>query len=738
MRSRIPFAVVCGVIICAAVGIAQENARPTQQPAPPQQDIEKVVVGTNEVLLDAIVRDKKGRAIKDLQPTDFEVFEDGVRQEVKSFRLVSRPSVSTPNEQTSTDKKNEGAGRLSNIESSARAAGLNHIGTIAMVFDRLSPEARALARDAALSYLKPGLRADDAVGVFRIDLSLDAIQRFTNSENLVRRAIDQAVNRPPSTSTSVRDQIADLAERQAVLEDQVARNASTAGPNNDPGASIGGAAADAQFAQMTRNILEGFEHLEQNQQGFATTDGLLAIISEMGRLPGRKALIFFSEGVVLPTNVMANYRSVIGNANRANVSIYSVDAAGLRSVSADVGAGTAMTKLGQARTRVANSNSDPFGSMMRDMERNEELMRSNPDSALGDLADETGGFLISNTNDPGTKLRQVDEDLHSYYLLSYTPKNQNYDGKFRQIAIKVNRPGVDVQGRKGYYALDNSYGAPVLAYEAPALAILSNKPQPNAFPSAVAGFSFPETSRPGLVCALVEVPTGSVSFLTSEEKNAYTTNFSIVALIKDESQRVVRKLSNQYLLGGSLDKLASAKRGNVLFYKETMLDPGRYTIAAVVYDAISGHSSTSTSVFVVPNAPAGKMKLSSIVLVKTAERLSRDLQTANPFHFDEVLLYPNLGQPVRKSEVKDLALFITVYPPKDESSSPKLNLEISRDNKPVGQFSYDLPAADQNGRVQYVSAIPLEHLEPAEYEVKITVRGARDTVSRTERVQIIP
>jgi VWFA-related protein len=356
-----------------------------------------------------------------------------------------------------------------------------------MVFDRLSPEARALAREAALSYLKPGLRADDAVGVFRIDLSLDAIQRFTNSENLVRRAIDQAVNRPPSTSTNVRDQIADLAERQAVLEDQVARNASTAGPNNDPGASIGGAAADAQFAQMTRNILEGFEHLEQNQQGFATTDGLLAIISEMGRLPGRKALIFFSEGVVLPTNVMAHYRSVISNANRANVSIYSVDAAGLRSVSADVGAGTAMTKLGQARARVANSNSDPFGSMMRDMERNEELMRSNPDSALGDLADETGGFLIANTNDPGAKLRQVAEDMHSYYLLSYTPKDQNYDGKFRQIAIKVNRAGVDVQGRKGYYALDNSYGAPVLAYEAPALAILSNKPQPNAFPSAVAG-----------------------------------------------------------------------------------------------------------------------------------------------------------------------------------------------------------------------------------------------------------
>jgi len=80
MRSRIPFAVVCGVIVCAAyVGIAQEKAPSTQKPARPQEDIEKVVVGTNEVLLDAIVRDKKGHVVKDLKLADFEVFEDGVR-----------------------------------------------------------------------------------------------------------------------------------------------------------------------------------------------------------------------------------------------------------------------------------------------------------------------------------------------------------------------------------------------------------------------------------------------------------------------------------------------------------------------------------------------------------------------------------------------------------------------------------------------------------------------------------
>src|SRR5260370_37772873 len=113
---------------------------------------------------------------------------------------------------------------------------------------------------------------------------------------------------------------------------------------------------------------------------------------------------------------------------------------------------------------------------MKGLERKEDLVRSNPDSAPVDLGDETGGVLIANTNDPGPRLRQVDQDLHSYYLLTYTPKNQAYDGRFRTISVKVNRSGTDVQTRKGYYALTNSYGTPVLSYEAPALALLSGAP----------------------------------------------------------------------------------------------------------------------------------------------------------------------------------------------------------------------------------------------------------------------
>lgn len=724
-------------ILLFALTIVSPPSGLAQRPAAQGQDEEKIVVRTSEVVLDAVVKDKKGRALKDLNASDFEVFEDGVPQEVRSFRLVTREAASA-NGPTGNDSS--GAAATAKPSSQSRptvlTGNVGRIGALALVFDRLSPNARSIARQAALTFLSGGVGPDDFVGVFGIDLSLRILQRFTNNEKLVRQAIERGLSHSSSSYASGTEQIATLSGQQAALQSQIDQSASAGGPGNDPSGSIGAAAAEQQMAAMTQNILEGFERLEHDQQGYATTDGLLAIISSMGRLPGRKALIFFSEGVATPTVVMTHFRSVISNANRANVSIYAVDAAGLRAESADAQAGRALTRLGQARARQAGSSADVFGSMMKDLERNEDLMNSNPDSALGDLANETGGLLISNTNEPGPRLRQVDADLHDYYLLTYRPKNQNYDGRFRQISLTVNRPGVEVQARKGYYALNTSYGSPIMAYEAPALAIMGGKTPPNAFSTSTGAFSFPESAKPGLVPVIVEIPAGSINFAIDNQKKVFHSDFAVVVLIKDESQRIVRKLSEQYLLKGPLNKLEGAKRGKILFYREAELEPGHYTIASVVYDALSRQSSVNTGSIVVPRADQTRLRLSSIVLIKSAERLPPAEQSQNPFRFGEVLLYPNLGEPVPKSANKDLTLFVTIYPPQGENSVPKLNLEIAQSGHPVGQFSYNLPAPDPQGRIQYASVIPLDKFMPGEYELRLTVQDGQKTASRSEHITI--
>jgi hypothetical protein len=65
-----------------------------QTPAGQRPADDKVVVGTNEVMLDAVVRDKKGRPVRDLNVSDFQVFEEGIAQDIKSFSLVAADAIS--------------------------------------------------------------------------------------------------------------------------------------------------------------------------------------------------------------------------------------------------------------------------------------------------------------------------------------------------------------------------------------------------------------------------------------------------------------------------------------------------------------------------------------------------------------------------------------------------------------------------------------------------------------------
>ena len=139
MSARKFAALLCAFIIDLNTAVlAQTPTRPDQKPVPQEQEVEKIVTGTNEVLLDAVVRDKKGHFIKDLRQSDFEVYEDGVPQTIKSFRIVNREPV-----QTSTNAPTNGPGETAaSVQPPAPVvANSNRLGAVALVFDRLGPEA---------------------------------------------------------------------------------------------------------------------------------------------------------------------------------------------------------------------------------------------------------------------------------------------------------------------------------------------------------------------------------------------------------------------------------------------------------------------------------------------------------------------------------------------------------------------------------------------------------------------
>jgi Ca-activated chloride channel family protein len=75
-------------------------------------------------------------------------------------------------------------------------------------------------------------------------------------------------------------------------------------------------------------------------------------------------------------------------------------------------------------------------------------------SALEKLAEATGGrlFRASSIQDLDPVYPQVAEELRSVYTVAYYPANQDFDGKWRRVEVRVNRPGVKVRTRAGYFA----------------------------------------------------------------------------------------------------------------------------------------------------------------------------------------------------------------------------------------------------------------------------------------------
>ena len=479
---------IAGVVLILGVAVPAGRAQQT----PPQRAAGTVKAGVTAVLVDVVVRDKRGQPVRDLQQADFEVVEDGVPQEIASFTRMFDGAVMTASALRAAPVPAPAAGVGAPLPASSGPA------VTAVVFDRLNPEARRLAVKAAQDYLGANEQAADYIGVFGIDLALTSYAPFTRNREVLRRALDKIGSRSSASFNSPEQREAKAAaDTRAEAAEQIAATAEAAG---GPGASqaVGTAPGEAILAQMQSKMLQDFDVMERDQQGYATTNGLLAIVSALRRLPGRKSLVFFSEGVAIPPAVQRLFRGVIDAANRANVSIYTMDAAGLRAESEQAKIRDQVNQAAKVgiNTGYASSGGANNAPLTQRLEKNEDVLRQDPRTGLAELAQDTGGLAFDNTNNLRQAFDRIETDLRNYYLLGYAPTNDTYDGRFRTIEVTVKRPGVTVAARKGYYAVRDPGGVAVNPWEAPALAALEQKPVPNAFPVR-AGASPADTRRVG-------------------------------------------------------------------------------------------------------------------------------------------------------------------------------------------------------------------------------------------------
>jgi VWFA-related protein len=741
-------------VLLQVVTLSVPLAAQTPPPAPGAGEIPPVVnVTAAEVAVDFVVRDKKGRIVRDLKPSEVEVDEDGVRQRVTLFSLMSttpepepaapparRPAAaaSEPTETASpTAAAPAGSGGASAAPDVEREA------LVALVFDRLSPAARPVARDAAIEWLKLPAVAGRQVGVFRIDMGLDEVQSFTDDRGPVMDALEVVARSAPTAfqAAADRERLRTLHQHLELLDGNVVNASTAVAPAESPGELVvpgegprrGGLVGEAMKEEERRSLgveiamLQAFMELESNQQGMATTSGLLALVNGLRTLPGRKAVIFFSEGLALPDRVAATLSSVVSAANRGGVSFYAADAAGLRVRSA------AEETRREVAVMSSSSGYERTGPLTRRLEHNEAVLRLDPASGLGALARDTGGFLIRDTNDIAAALRRVEEELGAYYLLAYAPENERWDGRYRRIELRVRRPGVTVQSRRGYYAVRTPTPTPILEHEAAALAALEESKDAVDLHVDARALHFPAPGGDTVVAITAQMAADAAS-LRPDKSGDLTQDFTVLALLRDASRRVVHKSSRHYELTWPNSKAEEVRRGKVLFEREALVRPGRYTVEVVAYDAIRRTAGVSRAELDVPRRPPGVLRLGSLVVLGRSEPNATG--EPGPLQYQGLRLYPNFGEAVRLGGGRPLPFLVTLAPGTQPPGDARVELLL--DDEAIRSADVPVPPPDENGQVRVVGGLSIEGLPPGAYTLRLVVTDGDALESRTAKVTLAP
>jgi VWFA-related protein len=691
------------------------------KPESPSASTQPVIrAGTEEVLLDLVVRDKKGKLVRDLKPGEVEIYDDGTRQNIAGFRLTSSPRVESltgPAQGTNAPKTLDP---------------LRTVRLVSLLFEGLDNDARRLARQAALEFLKTELEQNVYVAVFTIHERLYILQQFTNDRDLLRKAIDRATaahyTQLAEESAAIRKQLEALQNDQQTAEASLA--ASQPGRNNPSGAAAGQSAAAAKMAQTALNMLQFEESMTRLQQARSSIFSLLSVIRGQVGLPGRKTVVYFSDGMQVPDSVIEQFNSMISAANVAGVTVYAVDARGLTTE----GQNSEVASMLQSAVRSSRRQQTAIGEatnpdQVRVFDTARDSMHANRQQALENLAVSTGGFLIANTNDYRTPFQRISEDINSYYELTYVPTSREYDGHFHKIQVRVDRPDVRVQARSGYFALPKTDSNTLNAFEVPLLAALNAKPIPRDFDYKAALLHFgPSGDRVTSVIA-VELPLQNVGVSRDDEKKTYQAHFSCLALIKDATGHVVEKFSEDVPFGGPVDKLPAFQQWQYHLARRVALPPGRYTLETVVLDREAAKASAKRALFIL--APPGPVSMSHIVVVRRLEALT---DPDDPLRFQGKRIVPMLSPTIKAGD--ELQLYVSVHPKKEASEPAQLTLEFLQDGALVARGTPELPGADETGAIRYIASSPTAALKPGQYEVRVTARQGADAAQERTSLTI--
>ena len=701
------------IMLCVLVVSAQSQEK---KEAKKSADDDVVKVTSNLINLDVIVKDKKGKAITDLKPEDFTVFENGVPQQIEFFdsTLTSRNEAAKPTTATAS------------TEPGPRTPNGFPRNIIALVLDGQSTEAANLnhVRSGMVKYIRERISDNDSVALFSISAGLQLLQPFTQDKAKLIAAVEKAYDSSTGSKTS---EARGLSDDIRAMREQIASGPELIGgtvPNFATGVSVSMAAQ----ALIARHILEQYIALRSTlsaQQTRPVLAALAAISEGLRSIPGKKTLVMFSQGFIAPETLDWQVQSTIDMANRANVTIYIIDSGGLTGGAPTSGSLVSGSPLGgiSGGLEMEQRRRSSAGESVFDITRQEGLNRQQ--DLLYRLSEDTGGHFIKNTNDIAGGLERIDTEIRSRYTLAYHSTDPNFDGGFRKVKIEVRRPYTSVFTRAGYYAIPPSQIIPLSPDDRKLLANFASMQAHPTLPLSLQLSSY--RSRDGfyIVPLSFEIAPAAVQFDRKGDKQLL--QLEVLGVIRAEGEeKILSRLGGNFDVGLTAQQYESILNDKIFYRQDMQLYAGNYTVDLIVRDRLSGRVAAKQESLVLPRNDSD-FSATEAVLSRHAEPSNQTAGNGDVFSEGNIRIRPSPSREFHPTD--NLIIFFKLYNAAlaGETGKPLVRVTVTliKDGRQATRpVDYQLiePATEPVLHLTFAKYIKLPGLPPGKYSAVIESR----------------
>ena len=456
--------------ITVSVALVPVTVAIAQAPAPPVT----LRVNTQLVEVSVVVKDRHGNPVTDLKQGDFELYDNGKKQEIRVFQVEDHRPASQPPSAPATPRLTP-PGTFTNR--TPAEPGAPNAPTVLLIDagntwdkDRMTWQDLVYARDQVVKFLRQ-VRPEDRLGIYLMGTDRFWILHEYNrncADLLARLASWTGTAAPGSVAAKLPDVWSEFAVHFAHVDDETAKaihrsqfyTPGSMGSSALPEEATslpkmhGGVASNDALGQEAPTPAVGTGHATpaQAEEGTYILAGrdhaievLAGVANHLASVPGRKNVILISGRMFLPAKFQDQLK-VLRTIIHDGVAVYAVDPGGLAPYALD-----ASFVIPSKATMFANDTKRAADAYIKQhYDAKQEIIMA-LQSSLRTLAESTGGQVFTNTNGIADAIRSSFDDSRVTYTLGFYPQTSGNDGAFHPVKVKLpNHEQLSVRYRTGY------------------------------------------------------------------------------------------------------------------------------------------------------------------------------------------------------------------------------------------------------------------------------------------------